>query len=138
GPGQDLVAGLGGLGLVDPAEAVGELAEDGQVDAGLAAEAVGLPLLLVPAGHGDDLAAELLEEFHGVLGDVPEALHAGYHVLGVYTHLLEGFADGEDHAVTGRLSAPQRAAHAHRLAGDEARVAPAVDALVLVEHPEHV
>ena len=52
--------------------------------------------------------------------------------------LLAGLAQVIDHAVARGLGATQRAAHAHRLAGDHAGVVAAVDRLVLVEHPEHV
>jgi hypothetical protein len=58
--GQDLVAQVGGLSLVDAAEAVGDLAELGEVDAVGAQEGVGLLVFLVPAGDAGDGAAELL------------------------------------------------------------------------------
>ena len=51
---------------------------------------------------------------------------------------LQRLAQREDDAVAGGLGAAERAAHADRLAGDEAGVAAAVDRLELVEHPEHV
>ena len=75
--GQALVAEGLGLGLVDAAEAVGDGQELLEVDAALLAVGVGGLVVLVPAGHGDDLAAELGEELDGVLGDVAEALDGG-------------------------------------------------------------
>jgi hypothetical protein len=109
-----------------------------QADARLFPVRVGSLVVLVPARHGDDLAAELGEELDGVLRDVAEALNGGGGRLELDAHLLEGLADRVDEAVAGGLGPAERTAHAHGLAGDEAGVLGAVDGLELVEHPEHV
>src|SRR5512141_173177 len=136
--GQALVVERFGLGLVDAAEAVGDgqkLLED---DAAFLAVGVGGLVVLVPAGDRDDLAAELGVELDGVLGDVAEALNGGGRQLDLEAQLLEGLPEGVDEAVAGGFRPAERAAHAHRLAGDEAGVFRAVDGFELVEHPEHV
>ena len=78
------------------------------------------------------------DETDGVLRDVAKALHARRGRFGLEMALFQGLADREHDAVSGRLGAPERSAHADRLSGDEARIAAAVEHLVLVEHPEHV
>ncbi len=104
----------------------------------LVAERDSLLGFLVPAGNADDRPAELAVQFNGVLGDVAEPLNGRHRVLGPQIQLLEGLADREHHAVARGFLPPQRAAHAHRLAGDEARILAAVNLLELVQHPEHV
>jgi hypothetical protein len=102
--------------------------------------AIGVSLLvsLVPTRHGHNRAADLLVQLDGVLCDVAEALHARDGVLGPNPEFLQGFSQREDHTVTRRLSPTLRAAHADRLARDEAGVLAAVERFELVEHPQHV
>ena len=135
---HDLVAERLRLGLVDPAEVVRDPHELGAVDARLLAEGVRHLVALVPRRDRDDRAAQLRVELNRVLRDVAEALHGGLRLRDVDAHLLQRLAQGEDGAVAGGLGAAERAAHADRLARDEAGAAVAVDRLALVEHPEHV
>ena len=88
----------------------------------------------VGVGAGDAFAAELMDLFDGVDGDVAGAGdQAGLAAEGVFTD-LEGFIDEEGGAVTGRLGAGEGAAPLEAFAGEDAGFPAVGDALVLAEH----
>ncbi len=68
------------------------------------------------------LPPSLVKRSNGVLRDVAEALDRRRGLGDVDAEHLEGLADRVDDAVAGRLGPSERAAHADRLAGDEAGV----------------
>ena len=137
-PGEHLVAQCARLVHVDAAELVGDLLQRLQEHAGRAAERVALLVALVPARHAGHLAAHLDEHLDRVLRDVAESLHRRRRLRRLQPELVQRLPDRVDHPVPGGLLAPQRPAHAHRLAGDEPGQLHAVQRLQLVQHPQHV
>ena len=75
--------------------------------------------------------------FDALIRPVFEALDGGERVLRLDAEFLEGFADGEDPAACGRITATGGAAQLQRLAGDDTELIVALQEGVFIRHPGH-
>ncbi len=102
------------------------------------AEGVGDAVLTIPTRDAGDLTAQdLVEADGGVLRDVAEALDGSDRLGRIHLEVLHRLADGVDDAVAGGFGAPERAAAAQGLAGDDAGGVLPDELGVLVHHPAH-
>ena len=91
----------------------------------------------LPVGDADDLRAFTRHQLGADRADVAEALDRDARALELEAEMLRGFARDDHRAAAGGFAAAQRAAHLHRLAGDDGGRAVADVHRVGVGDPRH-
>jgi hypothetical protein len=136
--GQRFIAESLRLTAVDLPVDVGGRAQLLQIDAVRFAVGVTHPVLVIPTRDALHAAAQALVEGDGVLRHVAESLEARPGFAWIELEIAQRLAHGDHDPVAGRLFAPEGAAQADRLPGDDARAVSRMQRLVFVEHPQHM